>query len=216
MAAIEAKLNTGSSECGNRSRKEAILSGMGGLGKTQIGLEYAYRLQDHYSGIFWLDGKNADTIDSSWQRILERLIAHYSTKYPNDPDFARVAADLDIKGQLTPDGQLVRKPTKMACEIVKDWLARPGNDNWFLVIDGYDNVKELCMSNNVPCCNHGHILLSSRVRAVCEEVGGEVIEVPEFDTRTGLSLLINSTGCVLEELQEKGSALPSPCEILRG
>jgi hypothetical protein len=38
------------------------ISGLGGIGKTQIALEYAYRYRDEYYAIFWLTGDTAETL----------------------------------------------------------------------------------------------------------------------------------------------------------
>ena len=38
------------------------LSGLGGSGKTQIALEYAYRYRDDYHAIFWLHGQSAEAL----------------------------------------------------------------------------------------------------------------------------------------------------------
>jgi tetratricopeptide (TPR) repeat protein len=38
------------------------LSGLGGSGKTQIALEYAYRYRDDYHAIFWIHGQSAEAL----------------------------------------------------------------------------------------------------------------------------------------------------------
>lgn len=38
------------------------ISGLGGIGKTQIALEYAYRYQDEYTYVLWLNAQAPDTL----------------------------------------------------------------------------------------------------------------------------------------------------------
>jgi AAA+ ATPase superfamily predicted ATPase len=40
---------------GDGSRHSIVLHGLGGIGKTQLAVEYARRHKDSYSAIFWLD-----------------------------------------------------------------------------------------------------------------------------------------------------------------
>jgi len=49
------------------------LRGLGGIGKTQIALEYAYRHALEYSAIFWIDAETIVHVMSSLVRIVELL-----------------------------------------------------------------------------------------------------------------------------------------------
>lgn len=49
------------------------LNGLGGIGKTQIALEYAYRYALEYSAIFWIEAETSETLVSSVLRIAELL-----------------------------------------------------------------------------------------------------------------------------------------------
>ena len=49
------------------------IRGLGGIGKTQIALEYAYRHTLEYSAIFWIDAETIEHIMSSLLRIAELL-----------------------------------------------------------------------------------------------------------------------------------------------
>ena len=51
----------------------AALYGLGGIGKTQIALEYAYRYARHYRALFWIEAKTAESILSSMRRLAEIL-----------------------------------------------------------------------------------------------------------------------------------------------
>lgn len=49
------------------------LHGLGGIGKTQIALEYAYRYSLEYSALFWIEAETSESIISSVLRIAELL-----------------------------------------------------------------------------------------------------------------------------------------------
>ncbi len=49
------------------------LSGLGGIGKTQLALEYAYQHVLNYNAIFWIAAETSDTISASFSSIAEQL-----------------------------------------------------------------------------------------------------------------------------------------------
>ncbi|KAI9765584.1 MAG: hypothetical protein M1840_007273 [Geoglossum simile] len=87
-------------------RTVVVLQGMGGIGKSQIALEYLYRNQGDYSAVFWIDATNPNTVKESGREIMESLIAHYAKRHPGGTNFADVAIDLCIPGQITSEGVL--------------------------------------------------------------------------------------------------------------
>lgn len=54
-------------------RQAIALSGLGGIGKTQLALEYAYRDALEFSGVFWLAAETLESLMGSVQRIAEEL-----------------------------------------------------------------------------------------------------------------------------------------------
>jgi tetratricopeptide (TPR) repeat protein len=54
-------------------QKPCALYGLGGIGKTQVALEYAYRYALEYAAIFWIEAETVQTIIASFQRIAEIL-----------------------------------------------------------------------------------------------------------------------------------------------
>jgi tetratricopeptide (TPR) repeat protein len=49
------------------------LCGLGGIGKTQIALEYAYQYASEYRAVFWLATENVESLMASYQQIAEQL-----------------------------------------------------------------------------------------------------------------------------------------------
>jgi tetratricopeptide (TPR) repeat protein len=56
----------------NHHNHRLALYGLGGVGKTQLALEYAYTRQGHYDGIYWISAVNQITVHSGFQEIAQR------------------------------------------------------------------------------------------------------------------------------------------------
>ncbi len=87
------------------------ISGLGGIGKTQIAIEYAYRCRDDYRAVLWARAATRDT-----------LIA----------DFQAIAAMLDLPEQKVADQSMV-------IAAVKRWLI--SHSGWLLILDNADDVE---------------------------------------------------------------------------
>ncbi|BCL81321.1 helix-turn-helix domain-containing protein [Ktedonobacteria bacterium brp13] len=62
-----------SARCDVSSFRACVLTGMGGMGKTQIAIEYAYRHYSEYSAILWVDAATHETLSGSFIDIIEQL-----------------------------------------------------------------------------------------------------------------------------------------------
>jgi tetratricopeptide (TPR) repeat protein len=74
-----------------QSNHRVALYGLGGVGKTQTALEYAYKMKHYYSSVFWISGIDESTLLSGYQRIGSRTGC---VAAPNNPlDLAHRALD---------------------------------------------------------------------------------------------------------------------------
>src|SRR5205814_1457541 len=87
------------------------LYGMGGIGKTQIAVEYVYSNKPNYKRIYWINAVNQASLYSGYRKIGK-------------------IAGLKL-GTSTTDVNIA--------EIVIAWLRR--EQNWLLVIDNLDNIE---------------------------------------------------------------------------
>ena len=93
--------------------QSAALHGLGGVGKTQVALEYAYRYALEYSAVFWIRTETIESIFSSLLHIAEVL----QLPERNDRDEERVVG------------------------AVQRWLAT--RDQWLLIWDNVEDLALL-------------------------------------------------------------------------
>jgi hypothetical protein len=133
------------------SRKTVVVHGLGGIGKTQLALEYVRRHRKEYSAAFWVNSKSEDTLKQGYAAVADRI-------YRDHPSLVHLKA-------TTESGNLDE-----AAEAVRQWLSSAGNDRWLVIFDNYDTPK-LPGQNEpgtfdirpfLPEADHGAILITTR------------------------------------------------------
>ncbi|QYT02662.1 Nephrocystin-3 [Trichoderma simmonsii] len=100
-------------------RRAVVLHGLGGIGKTQLALEYAHRHREHYSTTIWLEARNETTINQGFTRLAERIIEKEQVTY------IRIALESQDQSSIV--------------KAVKRWLDEPANESWLVIYDNYDH-----------------------------------------------------------------------------
>jgi ATP/maltotriose-dependent transcriptional regulator MalT len=134
-------------------RKMFVVHGLGGMGKTQLCIEFVRRYQEKYSAVFWLDGSSEDALQRSFVDVVTRLPA---TEVP--------LALVQAAEQANPDQRLLAQG-------VLDWLSLSSNRRWLLVIDNVDRDHTAKMEDPLaydvkqylPTSDHGSVLVTSRL-----------------------------------------------------
>ncbi len=112
------------------------LKGLGGIGKTQMAVEYAYRYQDSYPSILWVNAATEEALITGFVAIAGLLPA-----FP--------AKDEQDQNKIV--------------EAVKHWLER-SHTRWLLIFDNADDVT--LVRPFLPKSGNGSILLTTRAHAV--------------------------------------------------
>ncbi|KIW82662.1 hypothetical protein Z517_05689 [Fonsecaea pedrosoi CBS 271.37] len=166
LAALEAKYN-------NRDCSCISLLGLGGVGKSNLALEFAYSLREKSPdvSIFWVQASDTTTFDNGYAEIGRQL---------------QISSMAELQTELK--------------HLVKQHLSLESFGRWLLIIDNVDDfglffgddgtARSQSLSSFVPRSPHGCTLITTRDRKVALNFSrSHTIEIPCLDQEVALNLL---------------------------
>ena len=168
-------------------RKVFVLHGLGGIGKTQLSVEFIRKYQRSYSAVFWIDGSTKERLRRSIADLANRLPRHQiSEECRHYSQEGSIDVDKVVKGVL-------------------GWLSQPSNDRWLLVFDNVDrefsvpsgDPEAFDVKEYFPEADHGSIHITSRLASLWR-LGGDDMKLEPVDETQGKSILENSLGRSVE------------------
>lgn len=174
-------------------RQATVIYGTGGVGKTEIALQYVYKNHSSYTSVFWVNATSLATTKQSFGNILQRIVQHYAVNQNTiSPDYLQIAQSLGIPKGLDSDGKLCAD-VEAINTAVKGWFCKQENTGWLLVFDNVDDLESFKISLFIPTCDHGTVIMTSR-RPECVDLGaGSGIPVEEMEEADGIELLLKCT-----------------------
>jgi AAA+ ATPase superfamily predicted ATPase len=147
---------------------KTAITGLGGMGKTQIALELAYRIRDTYPdcSILWVPATNAEGLYQAFTEIGQQLKV---------PGLERHQAD--------------------AKKLVQQYLGQENAGRWLLVIDNIDDMEiwNSELKGCLPNSQQGCIICTTRNRKVAVKIAAaNVVKIQEMDEETAVQLLSRS------------------------
>ncbi|EED19577.1 Pfs, NB-ARC and TPR domain protein [Talaromyces stipitatus ATCC 10500] len=157
----------------SKSRKVAILHGLGGMGKTQLAIHFARVHKDDFTAIFWMSGKSRETLLQALSSVLPRL-----------------------PGQSQTTKAINKEEIEQHARHVLQWLSIPGNLRWLLIFDNIDQYSPVHggpadgydISEFFPTADHGSILITSRMQSLTEL--GEPFPIRKLESESAIQLLL--------------------------
>ncbi|KAH7124618.1 hypothetical protein EDB81DRAFT_890057 [Dactylonectria macrodidyma] len=154
---------------GESSHARLALFGLGGVGKSQIALEYAYRFRAQHpnASIFWIHAGNRNRIEQGFDSIAE---------------------EIGIPGNLYPSTSILA--------LVRSWLSKRLRAPWLMVLDNADDsdvffgkltnessshsTRHRCLWDYLPQSPNSAILFTTRNKQLGLDLagGGDLISVP--------------------------------------
>ncbi|KAF7550099.1 hypothetical protein G7Z17_g5936 [Cylindrodendrum hubeiense] len=167
---LKKRFNFGQDSTPARSR--VSLYGLGGIGKTQIAIDYVHFIRDTCPGVsvFWVHAGTSERFRQAFRSIAEHC---------------------NIQGHDNPESNVPL--------LVKEWLENCDSGPWLMVIDNADDMEVFFPSHRkkgidaateddnwaqyLPNCEHGSILVTTRNKKVGVRLSQEqqVVEVNKMD-----------------------------------
>jgi tetratricopeptide (TPR) repeat protein len=149
-----------------RTRRMAVfqpltIHGLGGVGKTQVALEYAHRFRADYDIIWWMDCGQAQYVDASLADLGQQLREQFGVSVPEEGGVTEV------------------------CRQVLQTLSEGLPDKRWLLI--YDNAEDVEQLTPLLPGGGGHVLITSQNRQ-WQDIGTS-LEVEKFHPGDSVSHL---------------------------
>jgi hypothetical protein len=138
---------------GECERKILVLNGLGGIGKTQLAVQFARKHQETFTAIFWIDGSS--------ETNLKRSIADSAVRLPAE-QVTQASKEYSSGANDRPD-EVVRN--------FLNWLCHVENRHWLMILDNVDrdyqqqnpDIDAYDIEKYIPDADHGSILITTRL-----------------------------------------------------
>ena len=169
-----------SSSTDDLRRKVCVLHGIGGVGKSQLAVEFARKHQKHFSAVFWIAGSTKEKLRRSIAALAQRLPQH------------------QISERARLYSKEAGKDFDAVVEDVLKWFSQPSNNMWLLVFDNVDreysaeseDSEAFDIKEYLPEADQGSIIVTSRLAGMWRLAGNDM-KLEPFDELLG-ELLLNS------------------------
>jgi hypothetical protein len=175
-----------------KPRKVFVVHGLGGIGKTQLCVEYVRRHKGDFTAVFWLGGSSREALRQS----LADAAARVPSKVP-------LLAGRPMRDSQDVDGSI---------ETLLQWLSSESNTGWLLVFDNIDrewqggsgraDPQGYDFTDYLPSADHGNVLITTRLDRLQRPKAS--LRLGEVNQDVGREMLESRAGRKLPGMYEVG------------
>lgn len=193
---------TGSLPTTQQRQQIFVVYGMGGMGKTQLCVEFARAHAKQFSAVFWLDGSSKDTLLQGMASAASRIPSEFgSDKW-------------DTSSLLTTQDR--EDPAKLRDNFLR-WLELTNNTRWLLIIDNIDrdwqgdepDPQAYDFRKVIPQADHGKILITTRLARLRRP--NSSLLLGNVDDQLAKEILEARAGRALDGMSYRSLSLSDPC-----
>ncbi len=210
------------------------LCGLGGIGKTQIAVEYVYRYCDSYKVVLWIRAESRDVLISEFRKLSVLLGVAEAREYlmvsTSSPSLKTYSSGLAIPTQIPFHVEGHRESNSLSALSLYDdaWTSQSKSENisksvsdesnliqavkewfrhhsnWLVIFDNVDNMSIL--NDFLPLAKEGHILLTTQSQAI---VGiAESMKIEKMEADESVTLLLHRSGSEKSDISSSNHSSP--------
>ncbi|KAH7014907.1 P-loop containing nucleoside triphosphate hydrolase protein, partial [Ilyonectria destructans] len=166
-------LNQIDSRCSESAGRVALV-GLGGMGKSQLAIEFAYRIAETSADtwVFWVHATTP-------ARIVE--------------GFKTIADNVKLQGRNQPKADIL--------QLVYNWLSKEQHGKWLMILDSADDYHVLFGANEnsnnrrpladyLPQSRNGSIVLTTRNKSLAFRLAGDYSDILDIGPMTQKEALV--------------------------
>lgn len=182
-------------------RRIMVLCGLGGVGKSQLATEYAYDFKHMYTSVWWVNATTTASLSQDFLQIAQQLVSYHAQKRTSTgqtPDYSWIATILRLPADsINQAGQVVAPiDMKPIIQGIKSWLMNEDNGKWLMIVDNYDDLVNVKITDFLPHSS-GSVIITSRAQD--SRRLGSSFEVEVVNLEDGIEILRRSAGTKIEE-----------------
>ncbi|MFH1679589.1 MAG: tetratricopeptide repeat protein, partial [Candidatus Eisenbacteria bacterium] len=165
----------------DRHSRTRVIHGLGGVGKSQVALQYAHRYSYEYDYVWWMNAEDRAGLSG---------------------DYVKAARSLETIGELKLPGSGPEYEPEIV-NAMRDWL--DANDRWLVIMDNASGQRDLRGFIPSSSSSSGHLLITSRnpdwdypchhLGVMSEEAAVDLLlSMTESDDREGAAALARELG----------------------
>ena len=177
-----------------------VLHGLGGIGKTQLAVQYAYTHHHDYTSVWRVNASTTRSLSQGFLQIAKQLLAYQARNVTPGQNLEH--ALVLPQGVFSQSGELneSRDATRTVVNAITSWFAAEGNNQWLLIIDNYGDLRNVNIYDFLHPSSSGSILITSRSRDTRRI--GKGLEVQEVTEDEALEILRKSAHMDMESFQK--------------